>query len=238
MDPTLFGLLWFFPSIAIMVVIGILVFDREKRFNIKRAVRGAIDCRAYIALLFITLGLIKVENWMQDLNIFPNDFTYLFYNLEGNAYIVWLQQSIQNSVFIHTLSVFYILFFMWTMVFVAIFFLATDRPKLMKLYIYAITLNYIVLIPFYLFFNVSVTCHYPADTPVQPLLYREEMYLGLVTMADRLSDNFPSGHMSINWTIALVLLLRTEFKRLAWLMMLVTAITAFAILFLGIHWMM
>lgn len=236
MNPTLLGLLWYFPAVLLLTAIGFYVFDKEKRFGPKNAIKGVIECRGYLAVMALVFLAIKAENILQDMNVWPNDYTHLIYNIEGNGIIVWLQGLTQHPAFLHPVSIFYVLFFMWLILFSATFFITTRRKKLVRRLVYSIALNYAILVPLYLFFNVSVSCYYPENTAVQPLLYQNDMYHGIVLLVDRLNDNFPSGHISVSVSITLLLFLKTKMRDFAWFALMTTIATGFVILYLGIHW--
>ncbi|OYT61215.1 hypothetical protein B6U81_03525 [Thermoplasmatales archaeon ex4484_30] len=232
---TLIALIWYLSSLLIMIVLGSIFFDEDKKISKRNAIYGLINSRGYLFILLIIFIFIKIENILQDHFIMP-DFTHLFYELEGNGIIVFLQEHLQNPFFIHSVCIFYLLFFFYVMIFTIIFFVLRGESQMVKTCVYAILINYIVLIPFYLFFNVKVTCDYPDATPVKPLLYSNSQYMALVLLADRLTDNFPSGHVSVLVSISLILLLKTNLKRYTIFTILVTALTPFAIIYLGIHW--
>ncbi len=230
------ALMWYIPTLALMVILGSIFFDEDKKISKRNAISGLINSRGYLLILLIIFLFIKIENILQDEIPFPYDFTHLIYNLEGNSLIVSLQEFFQNPFFIHTICIFYLLIFFYVMIFTIIFFVLRNETDLVKTCVYAILINYIVLIPCYVFLNVKVTSYYPPNTPVKPLLYSNEQYMALVLLVDRLTDNFPSGHVSVLVSISLILLLKTNLRRYTFFTVLVTALTPFAILYLGIHW--
>jgi len=241
MHDALVGLLWFVPSIAILIAIGIIVFDEDKKFknvNWSEGFNRVKKYRHYIFLLMIIVIGVKIENIIQDmLPIFPN-FTYLFYNIEGNGIILFLQQYLKNHFLINMLSVFYLVSFSYIVVFTPFLFILRDDEETLKSITYAMVINYMILIPFYIFFNVSVTSHYPPDTLVKPLLYSNHQYRELILLMDRLTDNFPSGHISIPFSLFLSTYLLTKLKRYKIFLGLVVAFIAFSIVYLGIHWIL
>ena len=230
------GLLWYVPAFAALSILGLYLFDAEKKIRFGDISQNLWDSRAYLIVMALIILLVKLENTIQDVAVLSKDYTHIIYGIEGNAHIVWIQNSVQSSLFIHAVSVFYVLFFMWLMVFTAIFFIAISRKDLLRLYIYGLLLNYFVLVFFYLFFNVTVTSMYPPETAVQPLLYRNDMYRSIVLLVGGFDDCFPSGHISVSTMITLILLFRSGFRGFGYAALATTAFTGFVILFLGIHW--
>ena len=238
MGPALLGLLWYFPAIVVLSFIALRIFDTDNRYHPRRFIENFSYMRGHAIMLFLILSAIKVADIINKTFSPGRDFTGTLYGIEGNAHIVWIQSSIQNSFFIHLASIFYVLVFIWMIMFTAFFLVATNRRNSFRILTYALVLNYCVMIPFYLFFNVTVASMYPPGTSVQPLLYSNDMYRGLVLMISGFHDCFPSGHISVSVIIVLLLFLKTSAKRFAYAALAMTILTAFVIIYLGIHWML
>jgi membrane-associated phospholipid phosphatase len=97
--------------------------------------------------------------------------------------------------------------------------------------------NYLVLIPFYLFFPVTVTGFY-SESGLTPLLYINTNWGRVVTSVDPLNNDFPSGHVSIILTTLLVLAC-AGWDRRGYLYFLAASLIGivFAVLYLGVHWL-
>ncbi|MCJ7606667.1 MAG: phosphatase PAP2 family protein, partial [Thermoplasmata archaeon] len=120
--------------------------------------------------------------------------------------------------------------------FTPILILALDDRRTFRRYSIAMLLNYMVLMPFYLFFPVSVTGFY-ADSGVTPLLYIDTNWGRVVTSVDPLDNDFPSGHVSLIVTTLLVLVAAgRDYKTYYYFVGLATAAIVFAVLYLGVHW--
>lgn len=241
MIETLMAYTWFFPILALLLVISIYIFDEDGK--IKSLSRNQIfqrlkKYRVYVFLLFVIMFFLKVSNFIQDNFPFPANFTHIIYNIEGNSLIIALQQAIQNPIFIHSVSLFYLFSYPLIIVFTTGLFVLRDEEKILKMYIYAMVLKFMITIPCYIFLNVSVTSHYPPGTSVKPLLYQFSQYKTLILSVDRLTDNMPSGHIAIPFFVTLLTFFKTKLKRYKIFTAFVTAMTGFAIIYLGIHWLL
>ena len=234
--PVLFkALLWYIPLLIISMAAGILIFDEDKKISRKTYLGRVKECRGYFVILVLVMIGIKIENILQDRFSIGHDFTWLIYKIEGTKIIVFLQSAIENKFFIHFISIFYLFSFFYVVVFTPIIFILRGERGFAKISTYIILINYMILIPFYLFFNVSVTCSYPE---IKPLLYSNEQYKALVLLADRLTDNFPSGHISVLSGLCLIILKHNDMKRYKIFVFITTIFMPFVILYLGIHWLM
>ncbi|MCD6461147.1 MAG: inositol phosphorylceramide synthase [Thermoplasmata archaeon] len=248
MNPTMLGLLWYMPSLLGLMTLGAYLAWRKTGGGRggKEALREMGDrfreslawTPGYISLLVLVMAGIKAENIIQDHVTLSPDYTPLIYSIEGNGHIIFLQNYFGGGMFLHGISVFYLLFFIYLIVIVPLILMLWQDRETMRFFTYGMVLQYLVLIPAYLFFNVSVTSMYPPDTQVKALLYDNQMYLGLVHLVDRLNDCFPSGHISVTLFITLVAYRKIGDRWLTVFSLLVFLLTAFSILYLGIHWVM
>ncbi|MEM2934938.1 MAG: phosphatase PAP2 family protein [Candidatus Thermoplasmatota archaeon] len=229
------ALLWYIPLLVISMATGLLIFDEEKKISRKTYFERVKDCKGYFLILIFVMAMIKIENILQDGFSIGYNFTPIIYGIEGTNFIVFLQNAIKNEIFIHFVSIFYLISFMYIIIFTPIIFILRGEKNLAKISTYAILINYLVLVPFYLFFNVSVTSSYPE---VKPLLYSNEQYMSLVLLVDRLTDNFPSGHISVLVSACLVVFSHQDMKRYKIFIFSTTIFMPFVILYLGIHWLM
>ncbi|MCD6547803.1 MAG: phosphatase PAP2 family protein [Nanoarchaeota archaeon] len=235
MNPVVLGLSWYIPALVIFLIVSVKILDHDKRINYESLKKGLSEAPGNLIVLLLILLFIKLENKLQDISSFGIDFTPVFYNLEGNKHIVFLQSLIHSSIFTNFISIFYLLFFMGLLVAFPLYFILTGEKQLLRRYTYILAFSYAILVPSYLFFNVKVTSLYPENTPVKPLLYSNPVYLSLVMLVDRLDDCFPSGHISVPFSL-LLLSFEMRHKRSFILTLKILILTAFAILFLGIHW--
>jgi len=236
MSSLLLGLSWYLPALVILSAIGLYLFDTEKRFQSQDIIGNILRMRGHLLTLISILLIISIINQVNNAFELGGEYTHLIYEFEGNTHIVWLQNSFQNDLFRHAISIFYILVFMWLLVFTTFFCVATNRKDVLRLFAHSLVLNYMVLLPFYVLFNVTVTSMYPANTPVQALLYDNDMYRSMIMMVGGFTDCFPSGHISVTVITTLVLFRKRNLRRFAYASLAIATLTGFAILYLGIHW--
>ncbi|RAP77939.1 phosphatase PAP2 family protein [Paenibacillus montanisoli] len=204
------------------------LFLREMVFNRKYMLHFA----ALILILFCNKLELQVEKHLTK----TYDFATFFQSIEGN-FVANLQHTFENSY----LTVF--LAFMYVVVFQALLIasigiytnLSKDR-RMFYAICYAIMINYLVAIPFYLFLPVNeVWYHDPQNVSFLMLNVFpdfENQYRAL----SGLDNCFPSLHTSISVTLA-ILAVRSGIKRWAWFCCICAGIIIFAIFYLGIHWL-
>lgn len=165
------------------------------------------------------------------------DMTPYVWAIEGNL-ALWVQQTFLSSWLTTFLTHFYVAGFMF-ICYVSIFYFAYfDDRWLADRVTLSIAWVYILAVPFYLFFNVRVT----GDTipEMQTLAYTltpeiEDWFRRI----DPFTNGMPSLHIGIPFAVWLCL---TRFdddrrwNRYRHTVFLYTAVTAFTIIYLGIHW--
>jgi len=165
------------------------------------------------------------------------DMTPYIWAIEGNL-VLWVQQTFLSSWLTTFLTHFYVAGFMF-ICYVSIFYFAYfDDRWLADRVTLSIAWVYIIAIPFYLFFNVRVT----GDTipEMQTLAYTLTPEIAdWFRRIDPFTNGMPSLHIGIPFAVWLCL---TRFdddrrwNRYRHTVFLYTAVTAFAIIYLGIHW--
>lgn len=165
------------------------------------------------------------------------DMTPWIFAVEGTlAYDV--QVAFKSTWLTVALTHFYVAGFMF-ICYVSIFYFAffddrwiADRMTL------SIAWVYILAIPFYLFFNVRVTGDYIPG--METLAYDLTPEIAdWFRRIDPFTNGFPSLHIGIPFAVWLCLTRFDEdrrWNRYRWLVFVYIAITAFAIIYLGIHW--
>ena len=165
------------------------------------------------------------------------DMTPYIWAIEGNL-VLWVQQTFQNSLLTTFLTHFYVAGFMF-ICYVSIFYFAYfDDRWLADRVTLSIAWVYILAVPFYLFFNVRVT----GDTipEMQTLAYTLTPEIAdWFRRIDPFTNGMPSLHIGIPFAVWLCL---TRFdddrrwNRYRHTVFLYTTVTAFTIIYLGIHW--
>jgi membrane-associated phospholipid phosphatase len=188
----------------------------------------------HFIVLIVILFVNKMEQWIAGKMHFKNDFTPSIYSLEGN-FIYWFQHLFMSD-FLSTITIFiYVLIFpslMITSVFVYTF---QKNHKMFYAVCYAITFNYLIAMPFYLFFSVSEVWSFQPD--VQALmLYAFPTFETVYRPTSGLMNCFPSLHTSISVSMAfLAMKSNNVFWRRFTLISCIGII--FSIFYLGIHWL-
>jgi len=187
---------------------------------------------ALLTILFFNKVELMIENRMTS---YHADFTPFFQSIEGN-FVGNLQQFFHNDILTTVLAFIYIVVFQALLIASVGIYTFQDRTRKMYYAVcYAIMINYLVAIPFYLFFPVNEVWHH--DPSVKFLMLDvfptfENEYRAL----SGLDNCFPSLHTSISVTLA-VLAIRSGNKRWAWFCSICAALVIFAIFYLGIHWL-
>jgi len=165
------------------------------------------------------------------------DMTPYIWAIEGNL-VLWVQQTFQADWLTTTLTHFYVAGFMF-ICYVSIFYFAYfDDRWLADRVTLSIAWVYILAVPFYLFFNVRVT----GDTipEMEALAYTLTPEIAdWFRRIDPFTNGMPSLHIGIPFAVWLCLTRFDDDRR--WnryrnTVFAYTLLTAFTIIYLGIHW--
>lgn len=189
----------------------------------------------HFALVLAILYVNKIELMYEQSKHLSYDFTPFIFRLEGN-----LTASIQNAfaspflTFVFTY--FYIIILPVMMIGSILIYSYNKNLTVFYATCYAIALNYVIAIPFYLYFPVNEVWFYlqpqvklliPEVFPSFEVSYRP--FSGL--------DNcFPSLHTSLSIAMS-VLAFRSELRAWRAFVFLSTVMIIFSIFYLGIHWL-
>ncbi|GAB6932324.1 phosphatase PAP2 family protein [Calditerricola satsumensis] len=199
-----------------------------------RDLRTSRIVRLHFLAMLVLLVLNKMEQKLeQEMNV-PVDFTPLIYSVEGD-FVYWVQRLFEHPVLTYVLTYFYVVVLIAMIVSSLLVYSQTRHLKAFLTLTYALMLNYLVAIPFYLFFPVvEVWAYHPKVAFLIP-----QVYPGFETEYRPMSglDNcFPSLHTSLSVTLALVAS-RCGYVRFARLLGLCAGVIIFSIFYLGIHWL-
>jgi membrane-associated phospholipid phosphatase len=165
------------------------------------------------------------------------DMTPYVYAIEGDI-VLWIQNSLSNSLLSIGLTHFYVMGFMavtFSSFVYPIFFddrYMADRISLSMFWVY------VLAIPFYLFFNVRVTGNYIPGMQTIAYDLTPEIHNWFIQI-DPFTNGMPSLHIGLPFAIWLTMERWDSDER--WLryrrlLLLFIIMTAFTILYLGIHW--
>lgn len=236
MAPVYKGMLWFFPSLIFLILLGVLFFDEHKKIDLYSLKDSLWDSRGALLIMILVTLVLKIENLLQDLYEPGFRVTSWFYKVEGVSHIVWLQENLDYYFLIHASSIFYVLGLSFFLSMIPVFFILRGEGDLLKEFSKALAVNYMFIIPSYLLFHLVVTSHYAPE--VTPLVYKYPQYNAIIQGTNRQVNCMPSGHISISLTITLFAMYRAKAKRLAVFGIIFTAITGFIIIYLGVHWLL
>ncbi|MBO8172609.1 MAG: phosphatase PAP2 family protein [Bacillaceae bacterium] len=187
----------------------------------------------FVAMLAILL-FNKIELLIEKMMDVKNDFTPLIYQFEGD-FVLWIQKYFQNEVLTFILTYFYVIVF--TALLIAsllIYHYSKDHSSFYAL-CYGIMMNYMIAIPFFLFFPVNEVWYHHPDVRFLIL----DVYPGFESGYRNLSgiDNcFPSLHTSLSLTMAFIAI-KSKHPRFGRIVMFSALVIIFSIFYLGIHWL-
>lgn len=207
--------------------------------------RLLVGYRWHLALF---MAILVEKDWVDGLNdpirgVF-GDKTWLVWEIEGGV-TLWIQQTFEHPWLTAFLNVHYLWGYVFLNYFTVILFAYRDDRELANLTALNYSVIYILAIPFYIFFNVQVTSDFIPG--MKALLYNSGPgFYSFFTAHDPLDNAFPSLHIAIPFGLILVCwwtmkrrgysLRDWEHARYLWFILANTAVFAFSILYLGIHW--
>lgn len=183
-----------------------------------------------VIILFFNKIEIALENSMKH----PNDFTPSIYRLEGD-FVSIFQKLFENDILTSGLTFFYVVVFPAMMIASIAIYTYQRNYKLFYAVCYALMINYMIAIPFYLFFPVTEV---HAFTPNVKFLMLEAFptFENEYRPLSDLDNCFPSLHTSISVTIAMIAL-RSDNRFWKICAPVCAGIIIFSIFYLGVHWM-
>ncbi len=225
-------------SMVLGIVIALLLFVGWDQIWWRKALKSARFNLVYLTLLAALPLSTLVESALSSPDEATDEVVYTnwMFSIGGNAIRV-LQDRLDYQVVVDISIVVYVWIFTFILYFTPILLVCLDDRLTMRKYSVAILFNYLVLIPFYTLFPVTVTGFYP-DSGMTPLLYINTNWGRVVTSVDPLDNDFPSGHVSIVLTTILVLMYAGWDRRgYVYFVAISLAGIVFAVLFLGVHWL-
>ena len=236
-------LTWLISALAI----GVLLMPLVKPPWAKVTSHGFVDfIRRYWLHIGMVLVIYNAKDFLDEIDriLMANtdgmlNMTPWIYAIEGDM-VLWVQQTFMSDWLTAFMTHFYVVGFM-VICYVSIFYFAyfddrymADRISLTIFWVY------ILAIPFYLFFNVHVTGNYIPG--MKTLAYNHTPEINdWFHRIDPLTNGMPSLHIGFPFAVWLCLLrFDTDnrwivYRRIVFVYIL---LTAFCILYLGIHWFM
>jgi membrane-associated phospholipid phosphatase len=232
-------LTWLITSLAI----GVLLLPLVKPPWTRIYVAGFIDfIRRYWIHISLLLVIYNAKDFLDQVDrvFMANtglDMTPWIYAIEGDM-VLWVQKAFLNPILTSFLTHFYVIGFM-VICYVSIFYFAYFDDRWMS---DRITLSifwvYVIAVPFYLFFNVRVTGDHIPE--MQTLAYNLTPEINdWFTRIDPFTNGMPSLHIAFPFAVWLCLLrfdVDNRWRNYRNLLIGYILLTAFAIIYLGIHW--
>ena len=226
---------------AIIISIALMPFFKPDYAKIR--ISGFVDMfRRYWAHMIVVFSVYLWKDLLDQLDriLMANtqlDMTPYVYAIEGDI-VLWIQESLSNVLLSVVLTHFYVMGFMavtFSSFVYPIFFddrYMADRVSLSMFWVY------ILAIPFYLFFNVRVTGDYIPAMETIAYDLTPEIHNWFIQI-DPFTNGMPSLHIGLPFAIWLTMERWDSDER--WLsfrrlLLLFITLTAFTILYLGIHW--
>ena len=226
------------------IILSIAMMPLFKPKYAKLSLEGFIDMfRRYWAHMIVVFSVYLWKDLLDGIDrvLMANtqlDMTPYVYAIEGDI-VLWVQQGLRNVLLDEALTHFYVMGFM-TATFASFLYPIyfddrhmADRVSLSMFWVY------VIAIPFYLFFNVGVTGnHIPS---MQAIAYDLTPEINnWFTRIDPFSNGMPSLHIGLPFAIWLTMHRWDDdgrWERYRGFLMGFIVLTAFAIIYLGIHWM-
>jgi membrane-associated phospholipid phosphatase len=183
-----------------------------------------------IAILFVN----KIEQWVAGQMHIKNDFTPYIYSLEGD-FVAWFQHLFANDILSTFTTFVYVIIFPPLMIASVFIYTYQKNYKMFYAVCYALIFNYLIAIPFYLFFSVSEVWSFRPD--VHPLmLHAFPSFETDYRPTSGITNCFPSLHTSISVSMAFLAL---KSKNVFWgrFVLVSSILIIFSIFYLGIHWL-
>lgn len=228
-------------TMAVGVFVGLLIFVGWRDIWIRKTLVSLRYNWVYVLIIAFLPLFIQAQDLLEDALWDPEDasnevvYTNLIFSLSGSA-IRLLQDRLDYTILTEFFMAIYAWLFTFLLYFAPVLLLVKDDRATMRVYAIAMMFNYLILIPFYLFFPVSVTGSHP-ESGATPLLYIDTHWGRMVTSVDPLNNDFPSGHVSLAVTTFLVFYFASQdYRRLYYFLAVTVVLVVFSVLYLGVHW--
>lgn len=236
-------LTWLISALAI----GVLLMPIVKPPWAKVTLDGFIDfLRRYWLHIVMVLLIYNAKDFLDEVDriLMANtdgmlNMTPWIYAIEGEM-ALWVQETFRSGWLTAFMTHFYVVGFM-VICYVSVFYFAyfDDRYMADRISL-AIFWVYILAVPFYLFFNVDVTGNYIPGMETLAYNHTSEINDWFIRI-DPLTNGMPSLHIGFPFAVWLCLLrfdTDGRWKVYRRIVFAYVVLTAFCILYLGIHWFM
>ncbi|GGH29616.1 phosphatase PAP2 family protein [Paenibacillus segetis] len=206
--------------------------------SISSLVRELLTSRKFLILFLFMIGVLLINkyelSWEESMD-YTADFTSWVFQLEGH--FVQAFQNLFHTPWITGVTSFFYLVVFQALIIASLGIYAGDRRKV---FLYAtcftVIINYLIAIPFYLFFPVNEVWSYPPAGVSFIMLDAFPNFNIIYRPLSGINNCFPSLHTSISVSMA-ILAVRSGNRRWATFAVLSAFIIVFSIFYLGIHWL-
>lgn len=235
----------FFALYSITMLVGVclavVLFLGWKNISWRRALQSAKYNAVYIVIIAVFPLFIQLQDVLEAHLAGPGEstrevtYTHWIFSLSGGAIRI-LQDRLDYVILKDFFCIVYAWLFTFLIYFAPVLLITADDRANLRKYAIAMMFNYIVLVPFYALFPVSVSGSSP-ESGITPLLYIDTHWGRMVTSVDPLNNDFPSGHVSLAATTMLIFAYGGQrYRAVYYFVMFTTIAVVFAVLFLGVHW--
>ena len=228
-------------TMTLGLFVGLILVMGWKDMYWRKALASVKYNAVYVILIILFPLLIQGQDLLEEHFADPEDitrevtFTNWIFSLSGGAIRV-LQDRLDYRIVADFFMIVYAWLFTFLLYFAPILLLVKDDRANLRKYAIAMMFNYVVLVPFYILFPVSVSGSHP-ESGITPILYADTYWGRMCTSVDPLNNDFPSGHVSLAVTTLLIFVYAgQEYRRLAFFLTGTTCLIVFAVLYLGVHW--
>jgi membrane-associated phospholipid phosphatase len=226
--------LWISATVFFLLLLSI----RTNPFAAVAAfLRELFVSRKYLFHFLAMLGILmlnKIEQLIEKGMLQIPDYTPSIFRFEG-GFVAGFQHLFENQTLTFITTFFYVVIFPSLMITSIGIYTYKRNFKLLYAMCYALMFNYMIAIPFYLFFPVNEVWFFHPDVKLLILNYFptfESEYRPL----SGLDNCFPSLHTSISVSMA-VLALKSGNAFWKWFTRISACVIIFSIFYLGIHWL-
>ena len=227
-------------SMLTVAMLGLLVLVRWKNMFLRKTMLSVRYNIVYVIILIAFPLVIQAQDIIEKSFAGPGTtrevaYTNWIFSLSGGV-IQILQERLNYAILTNFFIIVYAWLFAFLTYFAPVLLLVKDDRLTLRKYAIAISFNYLILIPSYALFPVSVTSSY-SDSGMIPLLYANPHWGRMVTSIFSLNNDFPSGHVSLMVTTFLVFATAgVGYRKFSYFLGASAVAIVVAVLYLGIHW--
>jgi membrane-associated phospholipid phosphatase len=198
-------------------------------------IQFAKECRFHIIFSLLAFALFLSQTTIQQKFISPSryyDGTAVIEAIESNSVSIF--QKVISPSLTYLMSFSYFAIYICAIIFTFLILAYYRQTHLFKRFSLMFSLNYLIALPFFMFFNVTIAG--ASLQTVQPLMYQQfPRVFSVISAIDPLDNCFPSLHVAMTFSACLIIR-GTNFERHKTFLYMGFPIIVFSVLYLGIHW--